>query len=90
MPLTASAQTASERAAEVPGDEFVRAFIGNCAQSPGDFDRIVAASNALGHSDLPAEMKPLIAPQDPEAEFMAISLEQAKLPPISWEFQSLT
>lgn len=81
MPLTASAQTASERAAEVSGDEFVRAFLGNCAQSPGDFDRIVAASNALGHSDLPAEMKPLMAPQDPEAEFIGYYAQTGEAAP---------
>lgn len=70
MPLMANAQTASERAAEVSGDDFVMAFLGNCAQSPGDFDRIVAASKALGFADLPEEMKPLVAPQDPKAEFV--------------------
>jgi hypothetical protein len=81
MPLMASAQTESERAAEVSGDEFVRAFLGNCAQSPGDFGRIVAAFKALGHSDLPAEMKPLIGPQDTEAEFVGYYAQTGEAAP---------
>lgn len=70
MPLMTSAQTTSERAAEVSGDSFVRAFLGNCGQSPGDFDRIVAASTALGFADLPEEMRPMMAPLDVNAEFV--------------------
>lgn len=81
MPLTVSAQTASERATEVSGGEFVRAFLGNCSQSPGDFNRTVATANALGHSDLPAEMKPLVAPQDPEAEFIGYYAQTGEAAP---------
>lgn len=81
MPLMAQSQTASERAAEVSGDDFVRAFLGNCAQSPGNFDRIVAASEALGFSDLPEEMKPLMAPQDPKAEFVGYYAQTGEAAP---------
>lgn len=81
MPLMAQSQTVSERAAEVSGDDFVRAFLGNCAQSPGDFARIVAASEALGFADLPEELKPLIAPQDPEAEFVGFFAQSGEAAP---------
>jgi hypothetical protein len=81
VPLMTSAQTASERAAKVSGDDFVRAFLGNCAQSPGDFDRIVSASKALGFADLPEEMKPLMAPQDPKAEFVGYYAETGEAAP---------
>jgi hypothetical protein len=81
MPLMAHSQTASERAAEVSGDDFVRAFLGNCAQSPGDFAQVVAASKALGFADLPDEMKPLIAPQDPEAEFVGYLVQTGEAAP---------
>lgn len=70
MPLEATAQTASEQAAAVSGEDFVRAFLGNCAQNAGNFDIVIAAAEALGFADLPEEMKPLLAPQDPEAEFV--------------------
>jgi hypothetical protein len=69
-PALAHAQTASERAAVVSGEDFVRAFLGNCAQNAGLFDRVISAAEALGFLDLPEEMKPLIAPQDPNAEFV--------------------
>ncbi len=70
MPLSANAQTASERAAAVSGADFVRAFLGNCAQNAGNFDIVITAAEALGFADLPEEMKPLVAPQDPQAEFV--------------------
>jgi len=70
LPALARAQDASERAAAVSGEDFVRAFLGNCAQNAGYFDRVISAAEALGFADLPEEVKPLIAPQDPNAEFV--------------------
>jgi len=70
LPFSATAQTASERAAEVSGESFVRAFLGHCAQNAGNFDIVIAAAKALGFADLPEEMKPLLAPRDPQAEFV--------------------
>ena len=70
MPLAATAQTASERAAAVSGEDFVRAFLGNCALNAGNFDIVIAAAEAFGFADLPEEMKPMLAPQDPQAEFV--------------------
>lgn len=70
FPALATAQTASERAAAVSGEDFVRAFLGNCAQNAGNFDIVIAAAEVLGFSDLPVEMKPLLAPRDPRAEFV--------------------
>ncbi len=70
MPLEVIAQTASEKAAAVSGEDFVRAFLGNCAQNAGNFDIVIAAAEALGFADLPEEMKPLLAPQDPQTEFV--------------------
>ena len=70
LPALAHAQSASERAAVVSGEDFVRAFLGNCAQNAGLFERVISAAEALGFADLPEEMRPLIAPQDPNAEFV--------------------
>ncbi|MBE0455377.1 MAG: hypothetical protein IBX58_17110 [Roseovarius sp.] len=70
LPVLATAQTASERAAEVSGEDFVRAFLGNCAQNAGNFNIVISAAEAFGFADLPDEMKPLLAPQDPHAEFV--------------------
>jgi hypothetical protein len=69
-PIPATSQTLLERAAEVSGESFVRAFLGNCAQNMGNFDIIVKAGKALGFTDLPEEMKPLLAPQDSNAKFV--------------------
>jgi hypothetical protein len=69
-PFDIAAQTESEKAAEVSGDDFVRAFLGNCAQNAGYFDRVIEAAKALEFADLPDEMRPLMAPQDPQAEFV--------------------
>jgi hypothetical protein len=70
LPTLAHTQTASERAAVVSGEDFVRAFLGNCAQNAGLFDRVISAAEALGFADLPGEMKPLVAPQNPNTEFV--------------------
>lgn len=70
LPALATAQTASERAAAVSGEDFVRAFLGNCAQNAGNFDIVIAAAEAFDFADLPEEMEPLLAPQDPQAEFV--------------------
>ncbi|MEP1558049.1 MAG: hypothetical protein ABJJ90_15105 [Lentilitoribacter sp.] len=64
-----SAQSLSEASQRVTGEAFVRAFLGHCDQNAGDIERVVSAAKSLGYRDLPDEMKPLIAPQDPYAEF---------------------
>jgi len=48
----------------------VRAFLGNCAQNPGNFEIVIDASKAMNFKDLPEEMKPLLAPPDPDAKFV--------------------
>ena len=75
IPATANAQTIAERSANVSGEAFVRAFLGNCAQNAGNFDIVVNASKALGFTDLPEEMTPLVAPQDPNAEFIGFFVQ---------------
>jgi hypothetical protein len=65
----ASAQSISEKSAKVDGAAFVRAFMGNCGQNIGSIDRVLLAAKALNFAPLPADMIPLMAPQDPKAEF---------------------
>ena len=72
---TADAQTIAERSADVSGESFVRAFLGNCAQNAGNFNLVVNASKALGFADLPERMRPLVAPQDPNAEFIGFFVQ---------------
>ncbi len=67
---TADAQTIADQSADVSGETFVRAFLGNCAQNAGNFNQVVNASKALGFSAQPERMRPLVAPQDPNAIFM--------------------
>lgn len=72
---TANAQTIAERSANISGEAFVRAFLGNCAQNAGNFDIVVNASKTLGFADLPEGMRPLVAPQDPNAEFVGFFVQ---------------
>jgi len=64
------AQSISEQAAAVSGEDFVRAFLGQCGQNAGYFRRVIEAAEALKLADLPESMRPLVAPQDPRAEFV--------------------
>lgn len=79
--VSANGQTLSERAAGVSGESFVRAFLGNCAQTPGNFDIVVNASKAMNFKDLPEEMKPLLAPQDPNANFVGFFADSGEAAP---------
>lgn len=75
IPSTADAQTMADRSANVSGESFVRAFLGNCAQNAGNFNQVVNASKALGFATLPEKMRPLVAPQDPNAETMGFFVQ---------------
>jgi len=74
-PLHTRAQPLSERAAAVSGDDFSRAFLGNCAQNVGHYRRVIDAAKALGFADLPDSMRPLIAPKDPKAAFVGFFVQ---------------
>lgn len=63
------AQTAEGLGKKVDPQDFVRAFLGNRGQYPGQFDRVKASAKAMGFKDLPQNLRPLMAPQDPNAEF---------------------
>lgn len=78
MPISLAAQTFSERAAAVTGEDFVRAFLGNCVYNSGDFQRLINAAEALGFTELPEEMRPILAPQDPNAEFFGFSAQSGE------------
>nr|WP_306265037.1 hypothetical protein [Pararhizobium sp. IMCC3301] len=70
LPVAANGQSGEDRSAKISGDAFVRAFLSDCATSIGDYDRIVAASKALGYAALSEEAKSVPRPQDPNAEFI--------------------
>ena len=78
IPVTADAQTIAERSANVSGEAFVRAFLGNCAQNAGNYNLVVNVAKALGFSDLPEGMEPLVAPQDPNAEFIGFFVQSGE------------
>ncbi|MYE01450.1 MAG: hypothetical protein F4Y03_09235 [Alphaproteobacteria bacterium] len=58
-----------EKMKTVPSASFVRAFLGHCAQNPGQCERVTKMARAFGTQDLPASMVPLMAPQDQNAQF---------------------
>ena len=62
-------QSLSERSEAVTGDAFLSAFLGHCAQNAGNIERVSEAAEALGYSALPQMFEPLVAPQNPDAEF---------------------
>ena len=66
--LLGSASQAQEDSVN-PTQHFARAFVGFCAQSTGNNDKVVAAANALGFKELEGDMKAMVAPQDPNAEY---------------------
>ena len=64
-----ASQNISDRASKVSGEDFVRAFVGNCGLNAGNIDLVIASAKALNFAPLPEQFKPLMAPQDPNAEF---------------------
>lgn len=76
-----NSQSLEERSADVSGEYFVQAFIGNCAQNAGYFERTIAASEAMGFNTLPDDLAPLVAPQDPRAEFKGYFVDQGEAAP---------
>ena len=65
----ASAQSLSERSKAASAEDFVRAFLGHCAQNAGYGGRTVAAAKTLGLGAVPEELAPLYAPLNPAAKF---------------------
>ncbi len=74
LPFTVISATATmaqdeSTSADVSGESFVRAFIGNCGQNPGNFDLVVGIAEGIEAQEIPDEMRAMMAPQDPSAEF---------------------
>lgn len=52
-----------------PVQHFARSFVGFCAQNAGQNEKVEAAANALGFEELEGDMKAMVAPQDPNADY---------------------
>ncbi|MEZ5913333.1 MAG: hypothetical protein R3D84_14860 [Paracoccaceae bacterium] len=48
---------------------LARAFIGTCVQNIGRVDKVAAGARALGYKELEGDMKAMVAPQDPNADY---------------------
>lgn len=66
---SASAQLLPERMKLVSGKSFVRAFLGMCAQNPGQYDRAVKMAKLLKFRNIPAKLKSIFGPMAADAEW---------------------
>ncbi len=68
IPLAAATDSA---VAQVESDAvyLARAFVGTCAQNVGRVDKVAAGARAMGYEELEGDMKAMLAPQDPTADY---------------------
>lgn len=66
MGITAQSALAQE---ESDALYLARAFIGTCGLNAGRIDKVAAGARALGYKELEGDMKAMLAPQDPNADY---------------------
>ncbi|WP_146193184.1 hypothetical protein [Maritimibacter sp. 55A14] len=60
---------------------LARSFVGHCVQNAGRVDKVSAAARVAGWKEVQGDMKAMLAPQDPSAEYSGwLVLEEGKTP----------
>ncbi len=60
---------------------LARAFVGNCGQNAGRIDRVESFANAMGHQKLEGDLKEMLAPQDPNIEYLGWLVKEEDFAP---------
>lgn len=78
LPNTALGETIATRMKVVSPKDFVRVFLGICAQNPGKYNRVMEIAKSFRFRKIPEQMAAGLAPQDSKVEWTGVIVIEGK------------